>query len=63
MCVCVLVHLCACVCVRVCMCVQAYLGELMGMVGSIETRDPSESTIMMAVFLNTTHTHTHTHTH
>lgn len=29
-----------------------YLGELVGMVGSMETKAPSGSTIMMAVFLS-----------
>lgn len=29
----------------------SYLGELVGMVGSMETKAPSGSTIMMAVFL------------
>lgn len=28
-----------------------YLGELVGMVGSMDTKAPSGSTIMMAVFL------------
>lgn len=28
-----------------------YFGELVGMVGSMETKAPSGSTIMMAVFL------------
>lgn len=29
-----------------------YFGELVGMVGSMETKAPSGSTIMMAVFLH-----------